>query len=100
MLEPLNRYQSPTSTARPSAVRFEMPRRQLSRSATGGELGVRGQCGDRGCRASHGVQRSRGCLVVGIERGTGAGLVETDRSKPRVMGAAPSLAAVVDVAAT
>ena len=35
MVDPVSRCQSPISTARPNAVRVEIPRRQPSRTTTG-----------------------------------------------------------------
>ena len=47
MLAPVNRSQSPISTASANPVSVEIPRRQHSRRITGGELAVGGHRGDR-----------------------------------------------------
>ena len=73
MLAPVNRDQSPISTARANPVSVEMPRRQHSRRVTGvNSLSAASAviCSSRRCAAEQG-QRQR--LQVGVVGGLGAG---------------------------
>ena len=73
MLAPLNRVQSPISTANANPVRVEIPRRQPSRRTIGGELAVGGHRGDLGIQpVPSGAGGDHG-LVAGVERRPGPG---------------------------
>ncbi len=96
IVDPVNRCQSPISTARPNAVRVEIPRRQPSRPHHGGELGVGGHRLDRRVEPVTPGDDVRDGLVVGLERHLPRRVVEPLPAQPRVMLAGPCIPAGPD----
>jgi hypothetical protein len=96
MLEPANRCQSPISTASPNAVSVEIPRRQLNRSTTGGELAVRGYRLDRCVEAVPAPGGQDDGCVGGLERNLTGGLIEGLPTQPGVVDPGPGLPTGVD----
>src|SRR3954454_14670450 len=97
MLAPLNRAQSPTSTAKANPGQRGDTPQAAQPAGDCGELAVRGQLGDGLVEAGSARHREVDGFAVGVVGGAGAGLGGADRVQPGGVPAGPRGTAVVNV---
>ena len=96
IVDPVNRCQSPTSTASPNPVNVEIPRRQQTRSTTAVNLAVGGHRGDRGIEAVTAVGGQQHRLHRRVVGHLQTGRVEPVAAQPFQVLTSPRRPAVVD----
>ena len=96
MLLPVNRCQSPISTASANAGQRGDPAQAAQPAHDRGELAVGGHLGDRLVEAVPAGRGGEYGVVVGLERHRGRRVVESLPAQPRVVHAGPGIAAGVD----
>jgi hypothetical protein len=89
MLEPVNRCQSPISTASPNTVSVDTPRRQPTRSTTGSELAVRSHRLDRRVEPVATAAGQRNRFAGGLERSLSRRQVERLAAQPPIVRPGP-----------